>query len=124
MRKQVKAEYWICIIGATNSKNLKSGADSPMRNAVQKAFEETTGKEDDREIGTLFTHRAGPDIGTGQFKMPSRNLGLQEESFFSRKDGLKEEARDYKTNKENPSGDLLELPRYETSDKEDLPYGT
>jgi hypothetical protein len=77
-------------------------------------------KEDDREIGTLFTHRAGPDIGTGQFKMPSRNLGLQEESFFSRKDGLKEEARDYKTNKENPSGDLLELPRYETSDKEDL----
>ena len=47
MRKQVEAEYWICIIGATNSKNLKGGADAPMRNAVQKAFEETTGHEDE-----------------------------------------------------------------------------
>ena len=47
MRKQVEAEYWVCIIGATNSKNLKNGADSPMRNAVRKAFEETTGHEDE-----------------------------------------------------------------------------
>ena len=45
MRKQVEAEYWICIIGATNSKNLKDGANVPMRNAVEKAFEETTGHE-------------------------------------------------------------------------------
>ena len=45
MRKQVEAEYWICIIGATNSKNLKGGADSPMRNAVEGAFEKTTGHE-------------------------------------------------------------------------------
>ena len=47
MRKQVEAEYWICVIGATNSKNLKGGSDYPMRNAVQKAFEETTGHEDE-----------------------------------------------------------------------------
>jgi hypothetical protein len=47
MRKQVEAEYWICIIGATNSNNLIGGSDSPMRNAVQKAFEETTGHEDE-----------------------------------------------------------------------------
>jgi len=46
-RKQVEKEYWICIIGATNSKNLKHGADSPMRNAVKKAFEETTGHENE-----------------------------------------------------------------------------
>lgn len=45
MRKQVEAEYWICIIGATNSKNLKGGADSPMRNAVTEAFKKTTGHE-------------------------------------------------------------------------------
>lgn len=47
MRKQVEAEYWICIIGATKSENLKGGADLPMRKAVQKAFEETTGHEDE-----------------------------------------------------------------------------
>ena len=47
MRKQVESEYWICIIGATNSKNLKSGADYPMRNAVQTAFEKTTGHENE-----------------------------------------------------------------------------
>jgi len=45
MRKQVENEYWICIIGATNSANLKSGADAPMRNAVVNAFKKTTGKE-------------------------------------------------------------------------------
>jgi hypothetical protein len=45
MRKKVKEKYWICIIGATNSKNLKSSADAPMRNAVEKAFKETTGHE-------------------------------------------------------------------------------
>ena len=45
MRKQVEAEYWVCVIGATNSKNLKDGADSPMRKAVQQAFEEVTGHE-------------------------------------------------------------------------------
>ena len=45
MIKQVEAEYWICIIGATKSENLKDGADSPMRNAVEKAFKETTGHE-------------------------------------------------------------------------------
>lgn len=47
MRKQIEAEYWICIIGPTNSKNLKDDSNSPMRNAVQKAFEETTGHEDE-----------------------------------------------------------------------------
>jgi hypothetical protein len=46
LRKQVESEYWICVIGTTNSKNLKSGADSLMRSSVEKAFEETTGHED------------------------------------------------------------------------------
>ena len=45
MRKQVDAEYWVCIIGGTNSNNLKSAADYPMRNAVKNAFIETTGHE-------------------------------------------------------------------------------
>jgi hypothetical protein len=44
MNEQEK-NYWVCIIGATDRKNLKSGADSPMRNAVEQAFEKTTGEE-------------------------------------------------------------------------------
>jgi hypothetical protein len=103
----------------TNNEIDVSGPNERRRTRKYIPFGDTNSKirkENDREIGTLFTHKAGPDFGTGQFKMPSRNLGLQEESFFSRKDGLKEEARDYKTNKENPSGDLLNLPRYETPD--------
>ena len=46
-RKQVESEYWICIIGGTNSKNLPSGADQPLRSAVRNAFEKTTGHEDE-----------------------------------------------------------------------------
>ena len=110
----------------TNNEIDVSGPNERRRTRKYIPFGDTNSKirkQDDREIGTLFTHRAGPDFGTGQFKMPSRNLGLQEESFFSRKDGLKEEARDYKTNKENPSGDLLKLPRYETPD-DDIKVGT
>jgi len=45
-RKQVESEYWVCIVGGTNSKNLKPGADTPMRQAVRKAFQETTGHND------------------------------------------------------------------------------
>jgi len=42
-----KKQYWICIIGATNRENLKGGADSPMRNAVEEAFKKTVGHEDE-----------------------------------------------------------------------------
>lgn len=42
-RKQVESEYWICIIGGTNSKNLPDGADQPLRSAVKNAFAMTTG---------------------------------------------------------------------------------
>ena len=45
MRKQLENEYWLCVIGTTNSKNLKDGADYPMRKAVKKAFVETVGHE-------------------------------------------------------------------------------
>ena len=76
-------------------------------------------KQDDDSVGTLFSHQAGADT-VSTLKIPSRNSVVKELSFLSKKDGRKEEARDYKTNKVNPSGDLLKLPRYETPDKEDL----
>ena len=44
----VEDEYWICIIGPTTRPELPSGADLPMRNAVEDAFQVTTKKE--REI--------------------------------------------------------------------------
>ncbi len=38
----MKKRYWMCIVGPTDADNLGNGADAPMRNAVEKAFEELT----------------------------------------------------------------------------------
>jgi len=32
-------EYWMCVIGPTTRDKLPMGADSPLRNAVQRAYE-------------------------------------------------------------------------------------
>jgi len=37
-------EYWHCIIGPTEGKELPHGADFPLRMAVKKAFDHTTGE--------------------------------------------------------------------------------
>ena len=31
-------KYWVCIIGPAKENELKSGADAPLRNAVQNAY--------------------------------------------------------------------------------------
>lgn len=46
--KSKKDNYWFCLIGPTKSKNLKMGADYPLRSAVQQAFEKTTGHVEDK----------------------------------------------------------------------------
>lgn len=46
-KKNVNKNYWTCIVGATDKSKLKSGADAPMRRAVDKAFNETTGHDYD-----------------------------------------------------------------------------
>jgi len=38
----MKKRYWMCIIGPTDHDELLSGADAPMRDAVQDAFEGVT----------------------------------------------------------------------------------
>jgi hypothetical protein len=38
-----KKVYWTCVVGAKVDSKLESGADSPMRKAVGKAFKKTTG---------------------------------------------------------------------------------
>ena len=37
--------YWMCIVGPTERKDLPDGADSPMRKAVKKAFYDTAGHD-------------------------------------------------------------------------------
>ena len=43
----VRKCYWIGIIGETEHWKLPSGADSPMRKAIKKAFKEITGHDDE-----------------------------------------------------------------------------
>lgn len=38
-----KQEFWTCVIGPARRKDLPNGADWPLRKAVQKAFEQTSG---------------------------------------------------------------------------------
>ena len=45
--KEVRKDYWNCIIGSIDKSKLKNGADSPMRNAVETAYQKVTGKESD-----------------------------------------------------------------------------
>ena len=44
--KETKQRYWICAIGPTDQSKLPPGSDSPMRNAVTKAFKKITKHED------------------------------------------------------------------------------
>lgn len=37
--------YWMCIIGPANKEELPSGASSPMRNAVENAFQKMLGRQ-------------------------------------------------------------------------------
>ena len=46
MSKSKEQKYWICIIGSVEENKLKIGADAPMRNAVQTAFNEMFEDED------------------------------------------------------------------------------
>jgi hypothetical protein len=46
-KKQIRKDYWTCIIGATDKTKLQDGADSPMRNAVETAYQKVTGSESD-----------------------------------------------------------------------------
>ena len=39
--------YWVGIIGETEHAKLPFGGDSPMRDAVEKAFKEVTGHEEE-----------------------------------------------------------------------------
>ena len=39
--------YWMCIIGPVEKEKLPSGADAPLRNAVENAFEKMLGRRDD-----------------------------------------------------------------------------
>ena len=43
----VRKCYWIGIIGETEHAKLPFGGDSPMREAVEKAFKEVTGHEEE-----------------------------------------------------------------------------
>ena len=106
----------------TNNEIDVSGPNERRRTRKYIPFGDTNDKirkQDDDSVGTLFSHRAGAET-VSTLEIPSRNSAVKELSFLSRKDGSKEKARDYKTNKVNPSGDLLKLPRYDTTDKEDL----
>ena len=38
-------KIWECKIGETDSKNIPSGGDQPMRQAVRKAYKELTGED-------------------------------------------------------------------------------
>lgn len=40
-----RTHNWYCLIGSTEGVDLTLGADSPMRQAVRKAYFELTGKE-------------------------------------------------------------------------------
>ena len=42
----MKNKIWGCKIGLANAEELPDGADAPMRQAVQKAFRELTGRDD------------------------------------------------------------------------------
>jgi hypothetical protein len=86
MRKQVEAEYWICIIGATNSNKLKGGADSSMRNAVEKAFEETTGHEQEICWSGWGSEKEKVDVINAVWSM-DKNDPLYEEIKCMLKDG-------------------------------------
>lgn len=46
MSKSNEKKYWICIIGSVEEKKLKHGADAPLRNAVENAYENMLGDED------------------------------------------------------------------------------
>jgi hypothetical protein len=46
-RSAVRKCYWIGIIGETEHKKLPFGADSPMRKAVEVAFKEVTGHDEE-----------------------------------------------------------------------------
>lgn len=46
MKIENKGNYWICIIGPAEHALLPDGADFPLRQAVKKSFEETTGHND------------------------------------------------------------------------------
>jgi hypothetical protein len=61
-RKQVESEYWICIIGGTNSKNLPHGADAPLRSAVKIAFNKTIGHYDDNCWSGWGTEKTKVDV--------------------------------------------------------------
>ncbi len=41
----MKPRYWVCIIGIADQDNTPKGSDTPMRRAVEKAFEEVTGHD-------------------------------------------------------------------------------
>ena len=43
VKRIAKPRYWVCIIGETEWNDLPRGADSPIRQATQKAFKEITG---------------------------------------------------------------------------------
>ena len=106
----------------TNNEIDVSGPNERRRTRKYIPFGDTNSKikkQDDDSVGTLFSHQAGAET-VSTLEIPSRNSVVKELSFLSRKDGSKEKARDYKTNKVNSSGDLLRLPRYDTPDKEDL----
>ena len=38
-------EYWFCLVGPTTRDKLAAGSDFPMRRAVGRAFNETTGHD-------------------------------------------------------------------------------
>jgi len=46
-RSAVRKCYWIGIIGETEHGKLPYGGDSPMRKAVEKAFKEVTGHDEE-----------------------------------------------------------------------------
>mgnify|MGYP000073576965 FL=1 len=76
-------------------------------------------RKDKETDGTLFVH---------EFSKQKSYKSAYKENFKSdlrRQDDIKEEkARDYKSNKEKPSGDLLNLPHYSSTNNDDLPTGT
>ena len=47
MAKELKKEYWMCIIGSTTRDRLPAGSDFPMRMPVRENFAKLTGQPDD-----------------------------------------------------------------------------
>ena len=72
MSKKIENKnYWTCIVGATDKSKLKSGADTPMRRAVERAFNKTTGHESEIMWSGWGTTQERVDILNAVWSMES-----------------------------------------------------